>query len=125
MVQIGGLLQDLPSCFRRFGQCKRKQIRIIRFEFQNPFRSHDLLITMQEFPGGQSALGMTVLGPRIGEVQIDLSDLVMVKYFRDGFGIHADKIQIGQRRFKLLHFLDGAKKDRGILFDPDIIDLGM
>ena len=64
---------------------------------------------------------MTVLGPGIGEIQINAVHFTFSEYLIDVFCIHTDEFQVG--KLVLFHFLDCAEQYAGIFFDSHIIDL--
>ena len=64
---------------------------------------------------------MTVLGPGIGEIQINAVHFTFSEYLIDVFCIHTDEFQVG--KLVLFHFLDRAEQYAGIFFNSHIINL--
>ena len=110
----------LPSGRFQFLDCEIEQRTVVCLEFQCALFFQDHIIACQKLPG-QASLGMAVLRPGIGEVQLDPVDLSLPEYLVDIFGIHADEFQIGKLIF--LHFLDRTEQDTGIFFNAHIVDL--
>lgn len=66
---------------------------------------------------------MPCLWPGIREVQIDTKDFSWGEDVGNVGGIHADKAEIFRRFLKLLEFLYGPKKNAGITFYTNVVDL--
>ena len=58
----------MPAGFRDLLQGKGKKILIVGLELQMSLRRENLIVAREELTGGETALGVSVLRPRIGKV---------------------------------------------------------
>mgnify|MGYP006990123800 CR=1 FL=1 len=61
-------------------------------------------------------MGMSVLGPWVGKIQVYSFHLTPGKNLCDFLRIHTNELQVGQ--FLLFHLLNGSQQHAGIFFNP-------
>ena len=102
MMKVIGDPDDLKGTLRYLLHGPVKKISVVCLEFDIPVFCKDHVVAGQVFPGGQPALGIALLGPGIGEIQIDLICFPFFEIFCDQFRISPDKDQVGELCFVLL-----------------------
>ena len=85
-----------PSGFRNGLQGVLEQVLVVGFKFDDAVFFKDLIVNRKEPVRGQPSLGVTVLGPRIREIQIDPIHLSGVKNVRQLQGINPHEVNVGQ-----------------------------
>ena len=68
VMQISGGGVQMPAGFRDLLQGKGKKILIVGLELQTSLRCENFIVAREELTGGETALGVSVLRPRIGKV---------------------------------------------------------
>ena len=81
-MKIEGVGIHRPSGFRNGLQGVPEQVLVVGFKFDDPVFFKDLIINRKKPVRGQPSLGVTVLGPRIREIQIDPGYFIFSKNFR-------------------------------------------
>lgn len=90
-VQIEAAFVEDPSGLLDLLQREIEQRTVIGFELDHAIRCQETVVPLQKLAGGQTALGMAVLWPWIGEVEVDFLNLARRKIFVNIFGVHAQK----------------------------------
>ena len=123
MVQVlcgGG---DGPAGFRDGFQGIVKESHVVGLELDLAFRGKDPVIEGHELRGGEAALGVPVLGPRVGEVQVDAVHFALGEDVRKGSRVNAEEVEVGQEQEGAL--FHGLQKYAGVALDADIVDFGV
>lgn len=109
-----------PSGFLDLLQREIEQRTVICLELDHAIRCQETVVPLQKLAGGQTALGMAVLWPWIGEVEVDFLNLARRKIFVNIFGVHAQEKKIVT--LELLAVVQRTHQNAGIFLDADIID---
>lgn len=96
---------------------------VVGLELDDPVLCQDVPVAGQELVGGQPAFGMPLLGPGIGEVQVDPLHLTGGEYLVDEGCVHPDEMNVGKGIF--LDLLYCPDKDGGEHLYTDVVDLGV
>ena len=95
MVQVTGHPEDLGAVRLEFLQTEIKQPHVIGLEAENSVLLQECFVDVQKGTVGQSALGVTRLGPRIAEIQINAIERV-------GTYVVGEKLRVPDQKPKIV-----------------------
>ena len=121
IVKIVGDLQYFETARLYFINCEIKQLPVVRLELDRAVLLQNLSEPAQKFLAGKPSLGVPVLRPRIGEIQVDPVHFFLAKIFTDQLSISPDEQQV--LRLGLVQLVERPDQDTGILLYSDIINI--